>query len=182
MSNTLSRRFLILSSIAVLLYVGAMYAWIKHGYNGGTNSSIQYDSTLQEGIAFPRLGYPSFIQAFSGISRQEPWGRWTNANTGQTKLVFKDNLPKDFVLELTAFSYGPNADAPTQIWVGNQMRELVIARDKASLYRVEFTGVGDVKAIEIRPPHPIAPNQINPQSTDGRKLGLGLVDLKIISQ
>ncbi len=180
--KTLSCRFLILSSIVVLFYIGALYAWIKHSYDGSANSSIQYESSLQEGISFPRLGYPSFIEAYSGISRQEPWGRWTNANTGQTKLVFKENLPKDFILELTAFSYGPNADAPTQIRIGNQMRELVIARDKAKLYRIHFDGIGDAKTIEIHPPHPIAPNQINPQSTDGRKLGIGLVDLKIISQ
>lgn len=178
MHKTLSRRWLIFSTIIVVVYLIAVYAWIKHG----AQPQARYQSTLEQGIVFSRSGYPSFIEAYSGISRQESWGRWTNANRGQTKLIFKENLPKNFVLELTAFSYGPNADAPTQIWVGNQMRELMIARDKPSLYRLQFAGVNDAKVIEIRPPHPIAPNQINPQSTDGRKLGLGLVDLKIISQ
>ena len=175
-------QFLILSTILVIAYVIGMYWWIKHGYSGDTKSSAVYESSLPDGIAFSRPGYPRFIQSTSGISRQELWGRWTNANTGKTRLIFKEDLPGDFVLELTAHSYGPNADAPTQILIGKQVRELLIARDKPSVYRITFDGLIHERVIEIRPPYPIAPNQINPQSTDGRKLGLGLVELKIISQ
>jgi hypothetical protein len=47
------------------------------------------------------------------------------------------------------------------------------------IFYIDFDNVGDKNQIDIIPANPISPNSINPASTDFRKLGIGLVALKI---
>jgi phosphoglycerol transferase len=182
MYKTISHRLLILSTIVMLVYVIGSYTYIKHQYWSDNSLTPQYQSSLAEGINFSRAQLPSFVQSISGFSRIEPWGRWTNANAGLAKISFKEALPKKFILKLTAVSFGPNADSPTQIIVGGTIRDVVINRDVPGTYAITFDGIEGQREIEIRPPHPMSPDHINPANTDGRKLGIGLIEMKMIDQ
>jgi phosphoglycerol transferase len=182
MSKTALHWLLTLSTIALLLYVAGLYGWVKHDYLNGTKLGSKYQSTLEEGINFSNANLPKFVESVLGISSPEKWGRWTNANAGLTTIKFENELPSSFVLELIAFSYGDNDSKPTKIIIGKAVREIIIRRDIPATYQIVFEGIKDERQIEIRPPLPKSPNQINPNSSDGRKLGIGLISLKILNQ
>ena len=91
--------------------------------------SHQYNASLADGIDFKKAGYPSFLQYVSGIAQKESWGRWSDAQQGKTiRLGFVDPLPEHFQLEIEAMGYGPNANLPTIVRIGEQEKSLIIGR------------------------------------------------------
>jgi|ERR1035437_1656097 phosphoglycerol transferase len=143
--------------------------------------SPRYESTLAEGIDFKKPGYPPFLIDVVGVSGREDWGRWTDANFGpDVKFRFNKPLPKKFILELQAHAYGPNEGKQIKIRAGNIERTVIIKNlPSHTVWSVEFDDVVSADTIEITPPNPVLPREIDPNSKDGRKLGLGLVALKI---
>jgi phosphoglycerol transferase len=143
----------------------------------------RYKATLAEGIDFKKQGYPDFLAEVWGMSGHEPWGRWTDAGAGpMAKFRFKQALPRKFTLEITADAFGPNKGAPVKVRVGSIEKTFVITSKKdADPYRLVFETDNNVDTLEITPPKPTSPNEINPQDGDTRKLGIGFVSLKIKS-
>jgi phosphoglycerol transferase len=141
----------------------------------------RYESTLAEGIDFKKPGYPNFLIEVAGVSDLEEWGRWTDAVAApQIKVRFDKPLPKKFVLELQANAFGPNEGKPTRIRAGNIERVVTIKNVPSyAVYTAEFDDVVSTDTIEIFPPNPVLPREVDPASKDERKLGLGLVSLKI---
>jgi phosphoglycerol transferase len=141
----------------------------------------QYKATLQEGIDFKKEGYPSFLKSVSGIDAHENWGRWSNASLAQSvRLVFNEPLPKKFTIELKAIGYGPNINAKTKIQVGDITKTILLQADASQLHELEFDNLSGANSIEIFPPKPTSPNQLSLTNTDVRKIGIGLISLKII--
>jgi phosphoglycerol transferase len=143
----------------------------------GDDMPNQYQSTLSEGIDFKREGYPNFIVQVSGVDGREDWGRWTNANLSPSaKFRFKAPLPKKFTLELQANPFAGNGVIP--ISIGSSFQSLALNRPDAT-YTLVFDNPNGSDLIEITPPHPITPKELNPASTDTRRIGVGLISLKI---
>lgn len=139
-----------------------------------------YEATLAEGIDFTRPGYPTFVAEVSGVARHEPWGRWSDANTSPTvKIRFKEPLPAKFTLELVAKPFGPNVDKPVKVVVGKVEKSFSAKVNPKNMYSVSFDKIKGVDTIEIVPAKPTSPNEVNPQSGDRRKIGLGLIALRI---
>lgn len=141
----------------------------------------RYESTLAEGIDFKKPGYPTFLIDVTGVSNRDDWGRWTDATAGpEVKFRFNQALPKKFVLELQANAFGPNEGKPVKIRAGNIERFVTIKNVPSySVYTAEFDGVVSADTIEITPPNPVLPREVDPNNKDERKLGLGLATLKI---
>jgi phosphoglycerol transferase len=143
-------------------------------------SQNQYKASLQDGIDFKREGYPSFLKSVSGIDAHEDWGRWSNASLAPSiKLTFKDPLPKKFILILKAQGFGPNINAKTKIQVGDSIQTILLQGDANKPHEIEFNNLSNADSIEIFPPKPTSPNELNLASTDTRKIGVGLISLKI---
>jgi hypothetical protein len=139
-------------------------------------SSNLYPATLEQGIDFSQKSYPRFLKYVAGLAGAEFWGRWSDANQGkQIYLGFREPLPNKFTLELTAKAYGENSQYPTIIRIGQETRELIISNDQKT-YQVVFDSVNDADVIEVIPPRPAS---IQPNSEETRRLGIGLVELKI---
>jgi phosphoglycerol transferase len=141
----------------------------------------RYESTLAEGIDFKKPGYPEFLIEVVGVSNRDDWGRWTDATLGPTvKFRFNKPLPNKFVLELQANAFGPNEGKPIKILVGGIERQVTIRNVPSySVYAAEFDGVVGTDTIEIVPPYPVLPREVDPANKDERKLGLGLATLRI---
>ena len=137
----------------------------------------QYRSTLSKGIDFKREGYPNFIVQVSGVDGREDWGRWTNANLSPSaKFQFKNPLPKKFTLELQAYPYGHSE----VIAVSNgSSSQLLTLNQPDAAYSLVFDNPNGNDVITITPQHPISPQEIDPTSTDTRKIAVGLISLKI---
>ena len=143
-------------------------------------SQNQYKASLQDGVDFKREGYPNFLKSVSGIDAREDWGRWSNANLAPTiKLTFKDPLPKKFILILKAQGFGPNINAKTKIQVGDSVKTILLQGDAIKAHELEFINSSNADSIEIFPPKPISPNELNSASTDIRKIGIGFISLRI---
>ena len=138
------------------------------------------EDDLADGIDFTKRNYPNFLAKVSGMSDHEPWGRWTNATAGPVaKFLFKKALPRKFTLEITGYAFGPNIGTPVKVRVGGVEKTLVITANAPDIYRLAFETDGSARALEIIPPKPTSPSEIDPKSSDTRKLGVALISLKI---
>lgn len=144
-------------------------------YNLNKNFKIQYEATLDQGINLKRLGLPVFLTNLEGISGNEPWGRWSDADV--IKLYFKDHLPKKAELVIKALGFGPNIGQPTQITLGDQKYEITLGKEMSE-FRIPFELSNDVKSIQITPYKAISPKELG-KGADPRKLGIGLEYLAI---
>jgi phosphoglycerol transferase len=135
------------------------------------------NDNLAEGIDFRKAGYPVFLGQVSGVSTREPWGRWTSGPVA--KFAFKKNLPKKFIFEITANAFGPNIGKPVKVRVDGIEKSFIIANNTANTYELVFKTTGRARTLEIIPPQPTSPNELDPASGDNRKLGIGLISLKI---
>lgn len=135
----------------------------------------RYESSLAEGIDFTKAGYPGFLQAVSGVSQYEPWGRWTDGK--EAKFRFTQKLPKKFRLELMAQAFGPNVNAPLTVLAGKVKKQMTITDVQPKPYSLSFDNVNSDSIILI-PAKPTAPNAIG-INQDARLLGIGLVQLKV---
>ena len=143
------------------------------------DNAIRYhaDSFL---LAVP--GAPNSIKSFSGISRPESWGRWSNANLApEVNIEYTDPLPPRFDVVITARAFGPNAHRPIPVRVGDEVQQLDLG-DAFSTTTLHFTNPGGSRHLIIAPPEPQASNLDNIVGQAPRKLGIGMVDIKIIPQ
>lgn len=150
--------------------------------NGNAVSKIEEKTSLADGIDFSLSSYPAFIAEVTGLSGNEKWGRWTDANlSSSAKFKFKQPLPQNFTLELKARVYGPNMNQPVVVKVGSAEKIFSAATAGDEVYKFSFQLTESTDTIEIIPPKPTAPSDINANSKDTRKLALGLVNLKVIN-
>lgn len=140
----------------------------------------RYEATLAEGIDFKKPGYPTFLAEVSGMSGNENWGRQSDANNGAVvKFRFKQPLPRNFTLEITANAFGPNLGKPIKVRVG-AVEKTFVHKDgsSAGTYSLVFESTNGADTIEIVSPKPTSPAELK-MGGDTRKLGVGLISLKI---
>lgn len=141
------------------------------------SSTPSYKSTLADGIDFKRDGYPNFLAGVSGLSGLEGWGRWTDGSVA--KFRFKHGLPSKFTLRINAGALGPNVGQKVIIRAGQIEKGFTVTDAVATVYTLSFDDVDNVDTLEVFPPKPARPSDIDQKSTDTRMLGLAMVYLKI---
>lgn len=151
----------------------------KVGYYGN-EIDFRYAAKLEDGIDFRKSGYPDFLKSVVGIDGREDWGRWSNANLWPVvKIEYNTPLPKKFKLVLQAVGFGPNTNLPTQIKVGNSTQTVVLSDNSSKVYILEFNNDRQAATIEFVPAKPISPRELDPSLLDPRKIGIGLISLKV---
>eukprot|EP00439_Symbiodinium_sp_Y106_P088923 s1_g1459.t1 len=142
------------------------------GYVADLNG-VRYKSSLDQGIDFSLTGFPDFVRRAQGLSVQEPWGRWSDANVAPTiRFDFSSGLPEQFVLILDLITFGPNASQPMSVVVGNSTYQVVLPAGEGTV-RLPVQNPEGADFIEMRPPHPVSPADLR-LSTDKRRLAIGL--------
>lgn len=127
-------------------------------------------------------GAPQSIKRFSGISRPESWGRWSNANLApEVKIEYVDPLPPKFDLVITARAYGANVHRQIPVRVGDQ-QQLLSLGETFSTHTLHFDNPTATHQLTIAPPEPQLSNIGNITGQDPRKLGIGMVEIKIVPQ
>ena len=152
------------------------------GENTAQKKKSSLDKTaLAQGIDFTKPGYPAFIAEVTGMSHEEPWGRWTEG--GKAVFRFTDALPAKFTLVIRAGALGPNLNAPIKVTAGTEQQEFVIKEEEkefGNTYLLSFNLKEQADTISITVPHPISPVELK-MNTDTRKLGVALISIKIES-
>ena len=141
------------------------------------DNDIRYKA---DSFVFNVAGAPEEVKQFSGISRPESWGRWSNAQLGKAvKIEYKAPLPAEFDLVITAKAYGPNADRPIPVRVGNSEQTLTLGHD-LSTTTLRFRNPAQSNTLEIVPPDPQSTNEGNILGHSPRQLGIGMVEIKVV--
>jgi hypothetical protein len=149
----------------------------KSSSNASANKNQKPFSTP---FNFSKEQLPSYVSDITGFSYQEEWGRWTDANlSSSAKIKFNSFLPEKFTLEIKAIAFETNAHNYVKIRIKETEKTFYIKDTGKNIYQINFDGIISSDTIEIIPPHPVSPKDIN-LADDPRKLGLGLIHLKII--
>lgn len=137
----------------------------------------RYRSSLSEGIAFDRPGYPLFVSKVIGISQAESFGRWTDRN--DVSIEFSKQLPANFTLKLKLAVFSHMANKPIKIMIGNFKFETTFSNENYDDFEFQVKSDGNAKEIKFHLPDAKSPMELG-GTPDARKLGLGLVYLKIL--
>ena len=133
-------------------------------------------------LGFSQLDYSKkqSLLWFSGLSKPESWGTWSEGNL--VELGLTNCLPKGRVrLEIVGHAFGPNINNPFKIVLNGEEREAVFSAIDSNVI-THFDNVAEcTQKISIFIPMPKSPNELG-QSTDSRQLGLGLNQIKISSE
>ncbi|VDZ84960.1 phosphatidylglycerol--membrane-oligosaccharide glycerophosphotransferase [Kluyvera intermedia] len=153
-------------------------------YNGNVNSLKTVDNDIRykaDSFIFNVAGAPEEVKSFSGISRPESWGRWSNAQLGeQVKIEYQHPLPKQFDLVITAKAYGANANKPIPVRVGKNEQILTLGND-VTTSTLHFDNPSDASTLVIVPPDPQSTNEGNILGHSPRQLGIGMVEIKVVA-
>jgi phosphoglycerol transferase len=115
------------------------------------------------------------VSSVDGLSVVEPWGRWSEAK--QVVLHFSQPLPKHASVVLKAQAFGPNADLPFVMRVGDQEQRFRVPTTGQDI-ALPFVTDGAQRSLTIEVPQPTMPRDVGP-STDVRKLGIGLMEIEV---
>lgn len=141
------------------------------------DNAIRYAA---DSFLFAVPGAPESVKRFSGISRWESWGRWSNANLApKVSVEYVDPLPARFDLVITAKAFGANAHRPITVQVGEQQQQLSLD-ETLSTTTLSFTNAGGSQTLTITPPEPQSSNLNNIVGQAPRRLGIGLTELRIV--
>jgi phosphoglycerol transferase len=141
------------------------------------DNAIRYRA---DSFIFSVLGAPQNVKAFSGISRPEAWGRWSNANLApEVKIEFAEPLPEKFDLVITAKAFGPNVGKPVPVKVGSQQQNLTLG-EALTTTTLHFDNPERSATLEIIPPEPQLSNEGNILGHEPRRLGIGMEDIKVV--
>jgi hypothetical protein len=157
--------------------VGRLHSILKLNF---TDKYDPFNSFLRKGIIFSEEKFPYFMLKDSGLSNKEEWGRWSDANNGQfITLELLKKLPKKFDLIIRAKAFSQNIGLPTIIKIGSLKKEVYLDQNIKE-YVIPFDLSEKVSKIEIFPPRPISPSEIDPKNLDTRKLGVGIASIAFV--
>jgi len=131
-------------------------------------------------ILFALPGLPARVQKIAGLSRIEPWGgRWSNAKLQpEVSIEYRDPLPAAFDMELTARAFGANSQHPFTVQIGDVSQQFRLTNGDSTI-RLHLNNPTRAKMLRITPPVPEETAEDNVAGYAERKLGIGLISLKI---
>lgn len=129
-------------------------------------------------FAFSEPVLPDFIKALSGLSVVERWGRWTDADISpQARIAFSAPLPDGIRLRLELTPFGPNANQPVTIRLGDYERKVALNPGVNVVVLEPGNSRTPVIDIVLIPFLPASPSSLG-MSDDKRQLGIGLVKIE----
>lgn len=129
---------------------------------------------------FNIAGAPEEVRKFSGLSRTENWGRWSNANLApQVTIDYRNALPAKFDLLITARAFGPNADKPVKVKVGDSEQTFTLGHNVTTA-TLHIDNAKHSRRITLSPPEPTLSSEGNILGHAPRKLGIGIISIKIV--
>lgn len=136
--------------------------------------ALARDSTSID-INFRKFNWPGIVSRTRGLSGAEPWGVWSASDI--VSFEFYRPLPLKFRVDLTAFAFGPNVGKAFEVSVANSIAQLTLSAAPEQR-TFEFDNHKNSNVLSIRVPSPVSPKELA-LSADERKLGIGLVQMKI---
>jgi hypothetical protein len=124
---------------------------------------------------FKKTAWTGSIVADQGLSFPEPWGVWSDGDT--VTLTFSTPFPPAFNLALRGYAFGRNAGREFVVQVGDEERRFTLGTQEETRL-LAFSHAGGAKTLRIRVPAAVSPKEMG-MSSDARRLGLGITELRI---
>nr|BFD40622.1 hypothetical protein FFPRI1PSEUD_21210 [Pseudomonas sp. FFPRI_1] len=126
-------------------------------------------------VDFARDSWPGILESAGGFSWAEPWGRWSDAK--KIGLKFLEPLPQNLKITIVGRAFGPNVGKAITLSLGVEKAEFSLGGEIEE--KVVYLRNSDYsRSIYFDVPDPVSPKEMG-ASTDGRKLGIGLVKLRV---
>ena len=126
-------------------------------------------------INFKKSSWPGVISSVRGLYSTESWGTWSASDV--VLLEFNSPLPEKFTMHLVANAFGPNVGKEFVASVGDNLIGFTLSASPEEKV-IEFINPYRLKVIKITIPSPATPKSLG-MSDDERRLGIGLVELRI---
>jgi phosphoglycerol transferase len=143
-------------------------------------ADIKLMTTITDGFELATGVLPSDVLRVSGLSDVESWGRWSDARLEPSvEIHLAEVLPSEFTLVFEARGLSRSGYQDVVIEVGSRRVDVSVSNGFLA-YTIPFTGVdGKRDKISFRPLDPVSPSELG-TGADDRKLGIGLVNLRVI--
>jgi len=139
-------------------------------------SDISYSGNTID-FSFP--GKPEFVKSMSGLSFQEPWGRWTDAALNKSVIItFKKPLPRDVKIDIDANAFKDEKGGQVEVKLGSEVKTVEF-KTTGNIHELIFSNKEQSSQLIITPVHPSSPLS-HGESGDTRILGLGLKKITVI--
>jgi len=143
------------------------------------DADLKYAS---DSIQFNLPGLPQQVQKVSGLSYAENWGRWSDANLlPDVTIQYLEPLPAKFALTMSARAFGNNSLRPVQVRVGDWQQQVTFGAQDTTM-TLQVDNPSRARSIVITPPEPIETSEGTVDGFAARRLGIGLVSLKVTAQ
>lgn len=128
-------------------------------------------------LDFKKGAWPGIIRKVKGLSTPELWGTWTQSDI--VVFEFAGSLPSKFEIHLVAHAFGPNVGKEFEASIGDDAVKFILsANDEQKIIHLNNPKGSNVLRFKI-------PNAISPKalglSGDDRNLGIGFVEMKIVT-
>lgn len=127
-------------------------------------------------MVFSGAKLPSYVARVRGLSGSEGWGTWSEGP--RVDIDFAQPLPRSFDLAIRVGPvFGPNKGQPIRVSAGGKEQAFVAQEPFEGL--LQFRDVGAASTLSFAIPQPSSPLELG-TGADARKLGIGLVSLRVI--
>lgn len=113
---------------------------------------------------------PQVVTGLEGLSRAEPWGRWSDAK--RVRIHFAQPLPRRTGIILSAKAYEVNTGLPFTVRIGADSKQFRLGWAEQPI-GLHFETDGKARTLEIEVPQPVSPEELG-RPGDARKLGIGI--------
>jgi hypothetical protein len=159
---------LVATRLARVARCDIFHDWSTTHPSCGDNPRHQVFDLAQEGT-------PKGLQALTGFSWREPWGRWTDGP--QASLRVDRPLDSPFRLEIVMpYVYAEKAPLQVSVRAGTETRSFVAQPGNATLL---FEGSAGNDRIDISIPEQPSPKTVG-ASTEDRRIGLGIARVEVL--
>jgi|SRR5271165_24363 len=141
-----------------------------------------YDSKPEEGMVFSRPGVPQWVSGTHGFSMREELGRWTDEDLGNSAgLTFTREFTGDVCVDASFRAIPWLVGDTITLRMGDQQKQFQVRSADLTDYRLQLSAVQHGTSVDfILPPKLPAVNERVHDSGDPRRLGISVVDLKLI--
>ena len=128
-------------------------------------------------VDFKRKEWPSKEIIFNEglFTPPEEWGTWSTGDN--IKILFKQNLPANFIVKINARAFGPNVGKKFIIKAGKSESTFILSNEFQTI-SIPIDALTSTNLVEIKIPNPSSPLSLK-LGDDNRLLGIALTTLQI---
>ena len=121
---------------------------------------------------------PDQIKSTKGLAARDDWGTWSDDD--QVRIEFSKKLPAQVKIRIVGHAFGPNVGKTFVAHVGDSRVDFTLGATPETKTLV-FSNPSRSTLLTIDIPKPTSPKELE-QGLDERKLGLGIIQMSIVTQ